>query len=244
MLTWVLDESKIAEYTTQIADLQSKIESLRAKQAARKANKQKRPKKSGSSKPRKQSLAKTSPGLANGNGKKARKPKDISYRDDEDDEEIILTTTQKTDLANKIQNADGVTLSKAVSIIQTAQDVAEVSLQTSLSGLEFEYGELTWKQDGEIELDIDSLPNAVIKELYLLVVGPIKKARKSAYVPTGKKPGRKPGGPRKSMNEAEEAERIARMQAQLQSFEGRAQPANGFAEDDSESSEEEDSDLE
>lgn len=48
------------------------------------------------------------------------------------------------------------------------------------------------------------------------------------------------------MNEAEEAERIARMQAQLQSFEGRAQPAhgNGFAEDDSESSEEEDSDLE
>lgn len=50
------------------------------------------------------------------------------------------------------------------------------------------------------------------------------------------------------MNEAEEAERIARMQAQLQSFEGRAGPSNGngngFAEDDSESSEEEDSDLE
>lgn len=46
------------------------------------------------------------------------------------------------------------------------------------------------------------------------------------------------------MNEAEEAERIARMQAQLQSFGGGAQAANGFAEDDSESSEEEDSDLE
>lgn len=53
------------------------------------------------------------------------------------------------------------------------------------------------------------------------------------------------------MNEAEEAERIARMQAQLQSFEGRGgQPSNGhgngngFGEDDSESSEEEDSDLE
>lgn len=51
------------------------------------------------------------------------------------------------------------------------------------------------------------------------------------------------------MNEAEEAERIARMQAQLESFDGGARggagPANGggYGDDDSESSEEEESDL-
>lgn len=93
-------------------------------------------------------------------------------------------------------------------------------------------------------MDIDSLPPNTVRELYILVCGPIKKARKSNYVPTGKKPGRKPGGPRKSMNEDVEAERIAAMQAQLQSFgDVRTQPTNGYADDDSESSEEEESDL-
>lgn len=46
------------------------------------------------------------------------------------------------------------------------------------------------------------------------------------------------------MNEDVEAERIAAMQAQLQSFgDVRTQPTNGYADDDSESSEEEESDL-
>jgi hypothetical protein len=49
------------------------------------------------------------------------------------------------------------------------------------------------------------------------------------------------------MNEDMEAERIARMQAQLESFEGGrggAAPANGgYGDEDSESSEEEESDL-
>lgn len=82
-------------------------------------------------------------------------------------------------------------------------------------------------------------------ELYTVVVGPLKKGRKSNYVPTGKKPGRKPGGARKSMNEQEEQERIARMEAQLQSFgdSGRVQAQAGYDDNDSDSSEEEDSDL-
>lgn len=119
------EETKIAEYTTQIADLQNKIDSLRAKQANRKANKAKRPKKAAaSSKPRKQSAAN---GAANGSSaKKGRKPKDVSYKDEEDEEEIVLTTTQKTDLANKIGNADADILAEAVRIIKTAQDVEEV----------------------------------------------------------------------------------------------------------------------
>lgn len=125
------DESKITEFTNQIADLQRKIDSLRSKQATRRANKQKRPKKSGSSKARKQSMAKVSPGATNGHSKKGRKPKDSHYRDDDDEEEIVLTTTQKTDLANKIQNADGPTLQEAIRIIQTAHDVGSVSLTTA-----------------------------------------------------------------------------------------------------------------
>lgn len=128
------DESKIAEYEAQISDLQSKVEALRAKAAKRKANKAKRPKKSGggggSGPSRKNSTVKTSPGLGNGHAKKARKPKDISYRDDDgddDDEPVNLTTSQKTDLAEKIQNADGSVLQRAITIIQKAQDVGSVS---------------------------------------------------------------------------------------------------------------------
>jgi hypothetical protein len=103
-------------------------------------------------------------------------------------------------------------------------------------------------QDGEIELDIEALPRDALLELYALVVGPVKKGRKSNYVPNGRKPGRKPGGPRKSMNEEEEVLRIARMEEQLQSFNrdpgaSGAQAATGYEDNDSESSEEEDSDL-
>ena len=59
-----------------------------------------------------------------------------------------------------------------------------------------------------------------------------------------KKPGRKGTGgvPKKHMNEQEEADRIKRMEAQLQSFEpGRTAAYEG---DDSDSSEEESSDEE
>lgn len=47
------------------------------------------------------------------------------------------------------------------------------------------------------------------------------------------------------MNEQEEQERIARMEAQLQSFgdSGRVQAQAGYDDNDSDSSEEEDSDL-
>lgn len=110
---------------------------------------------------------------------------------------------------------------------------------------------------GEIELDIDSLPAPTQIKLYNLVCKPAKRLagpRKPAAV--GKKPGRKPGAPRRSMDEQAEADRIRRMEAQLQSFtSGGAGGAGGapmsqtpvgggYEGEDSESSEEEDSDEE
>jgi bromodomain-containing factor 1 len=84
-------------------------------------------------------------------------------------------------------------------------------------------------------------------KLYALVVrGSRKPARPRSSAP--KKTGRKAtgGASRKFMNEDEEAERIRRMEAQLQSFDsGRgAQPAYGFEEEADDSSDEESSDDE
>jgi hypothetical protein len=146
----VVDEGKIAEYEAQISDLKSKVDTLRAKVAKRKANKAKRPKKSGGGgagggPSRKGSTVKASPGVSNGHAKKARKPKDISYRDDDgddDDEVVNLTTSQKTDLAEKIQNADGSVLQKAITIIQKAQDVGSVS-QIYFHSISLGYSQLT-----------------------------------------------------------------------------------------------------
>lgn len=125
------DEGKIAEYEAQISDLQSKVDALRTKVAKRKANRAKRPKKSGGGGQARKGSTVKSPGASNGHAKKARKPKDVSYRDDDgddDDEVVNLTTSQKTDLAEKIQNADGSVLQRAITIIQKAQDVGSVCL--------------------------------------------------------------------------------------------------------------------
>lgn len=261
LMTASADDSKIAEIQGQIADLQAKIDTIRAKQAKRKASKPKKPSKKASGsggQGRKQSIAKHSPG-ANGHAKKARKSRDVAY--DDDDEDVVLTQSQKSTLADRIGQAEERILAQAIEIIKKTQDVGSVSLSPVplarwpvLGLVPLGPSADTLIQDGEIELDIEEMPPHTLRELYVLVVGPIKKARKSGYVPTGRKPGRKPGGPRKSMNEAEEAERIARMQAQLESFGGDngrlgsggggAQLANGYNDDSDESSEEEDSDLE
>jgi bromodomain-containing factor 1 len=86
---------------------------------------------------RKQSVSKTSPGF-NGNGhggqvKKPRKSKEVSYRDDDEGEEseeeaTTMTLTQKQELAEKIQVADGDTLTKAIQIIQQSTNLGAVSM--------------------------------------------------------------------------------------------------------------------
>jgi bromodomain-containing factor 1 len=61
-----------------------------------------------------------------------RKSKDVSYRDEDDGEEseeetTNLTLTQKQELAEKIQVADGDTLTKAIEIIQQSTNLGAVS---------------------------------------------------------------------------------------------------------------------
>lgn len=78
-------------------------------------------------------MQKMSPGLnGNGNGsgpKKGRKSKD--YREDDGDESEedsgTVTLSQKQELAEKIQLADGETLNKAIEIITTTTSLGAVS---------------------------------------------------------------------------------------------------------------------
>lgn len=65
--------------------------------------------------------------------KKPRKSKDVSYKDDDggygdSDEEPEMSMTQKQELAEKIQVADGDTLNKAIKIIQSSTGLDGVSL--------------------------------------------------------------------------------------------------------------------
>ena len=95
------------------------------------------------------------------------------------------------------------------------------------------------------------LPPKVVSQLYNLVCrggaprrnGPGRPKGQSAVV-GGKKPGRKATGGynKRSMNEQEDGERIARMEAQLQSFDAPA--AGGAGGYESESSEEDESEEE
>ena len=98
-------------------------------------------------------------------------------------------------------------------------------------------------QSGEIELDIDTLPADTVVKLYNLVVRGGRKLTRKVLKPKG---GRKAtgGANRKTMNEAEEAERIRRMEEQLASF--NSQPSGqGMGQGyDSESSEDESSEEE
>ena len=103
----------------------------------------------------------------------------------------------------------------------------------------------------EIELDIDSLPPQVVSQLYNLVCRGGAPRRSTAGRPknqsavvAGKKPGRKATGgySKRMMNEQEEADRIARMEAQLQTFNEPSAAGNGGYE--TESSDEDESDEE
>ncbi|WWD06100.1 hypothetical protein V865_004185 [Kwoniella europaea PYCC6329] len=250
------DSKQLKSLEAQVSNLNDQIAELRAKIAKGRANrppKSAKPKttKAGSQQ-RKPSVAKHSPGV-NGNGhsaaKKSKKTKEAVYRDEDEDMEseeedtTAITLTQKQELAEKITQADEQTLQEAITIIQ----------QTTNLGANNE----------EIELDIDSLPVATVAKLYNLVCrgrrGGSKPGRKSlggaSAGPGGsaKKAGKKASGgvTKRSVNEREEAERIRRMEAQLQSFDSRAGGAGqglgsggvGYEEGES-SSEEESSDEE
>ncbi|GMK58914.1 hypothetical protein CspeluHIS016_0603560 [Cutaneotrichosporon spelunceum] len=203
----------------EVAELERKIANKPAKQ-----RKQKAPKTKAAAAPRKYSTtSKASPGGPNVNGvsKKARKPKpEVVYRDDDDSDEEVqaITIQQQQELADKIQTADADILGQAVAIIQAT---------TNISG------------DQEIELDMNSLPPATVVQLYNLVCKGRKRGKKTKPQPRKSGFGGAPG--RKHLNEQEEADRIRKMEAQLQAFDSRG-PAQSFEEESS--SEEESSDEE
>ncbi|TXT12465.1 uncharacterized protein COLE_02875 [Cutaneotrichosporon oleaginosum] len=201
----------------EIAELERKIASKPAKQRKQKAPKAK-------AAPRKYSTtSKPSPGGPSVNGamKKQRKPKpEVTYHEDDDSEEEpeSITIDQQLELANKIQTADADILGQAVAIIQAT---------TNITG------------DQEIELDMNSLPPATVVKLYNLVCKGRKRGKKAKPQPRKSGFGGAPG--RKHLNEQEEADRIRKMEAQLQAFDSRG-PAQSFEEESS--SDEESSDEE
>jgi hypothetical protein len=121
-------------FESQIADMQARINEIKAKRAKKKAARAKvlksaKAPKATSSSVRKASVSHDSPRYGNGPAK-AKKQKE--YREDEDedgesDEEENITLAQKQELAEKIQSADGTILSKAISIIQQTTNVTGVS---------------------------------------------------------------------------------------------------------------------
>lgn len=151
--------------------------------------------------------AKASDGAGAGSSKKAVKngksSKKAAYGSDEDTPRAV-TYEQKEELAAKITELDGDRLDQAIRIIH--EDRPELK-----------------NNDEEIELDIDALNPRTLYKLYKFVVRP-PKPRNKPVAPTGKNApidGRKRGTgglKRKNLDESEEAERIARLQQQLQQF--------------------------
>ncbi|WWC57843.1 uncharacterized protein I303_100378 [Kwoniella dejecticola CBS 10117] len=233
-------EAQVSSLNDQIFELRAKIAKGRADRPAKSAKPKHAKSGSNAQQQRKQSnAAKQSPGV-NGNGhgaqssaKKSKKTKEV-YRDEDEDMESedepsnTITLTQKQELAEKIQEADGNTLQEAITIIQKTTNLGS--------------------NNEEIELDIDSLPIATQIQLYNLVCKRKAgggKSRKSAGTGPTKKQSKK-AGTKRGVNEREEAERIKRMEAQLQSFDSRQSggvPQASYEEGES-SSEEESSDEE
>lgn len=85
-----------------------------------------------------------------------------------------------------------------------------------------ELSSLHHQASDEIELDIESLPNATVLKLYELVVRGPKKAKQVKKSGNGGNKHATGGLNRKSMNEEVEAERIRKLEAKLAGFEQRA----------------------
>ncbi|WVN87363.1 uncharacterized protein L203_102541 [Cryptococcus depauperatus CBS 7841] len=234
------DSAQLRSFETQVAALNQQIALLRSKIAKRRASRNSKSKSKPKPAPRKSSISKPSPVNTNGSTqfKKQKKPlKDTSviYRDDdyESEEEEVgeLSHAQKQELAEKIGMTDGETLNKVVSIIRQTTNLGD--------------------NDNEIELDIDALPAATITRLYNLVCrsgrgASSKRGRGGGVKKSGT--GRKAMGGvnKRSVDEREEAERIKRMEAQLQMFDRPVAHQNpmGMGYEEESSSEEESSEEE
>ncbi|KDN41778.1 Bromodomain-containing protein [Tilletiaria anomala UBC 951] len=143
--------------------------------------------------------------------KKSKKPKKSSNggggRLGSDEEDVrVVTYEQKEELAAKITELPDDRLEGALKII--AEDKPHSA-----------------NDDEEIELDIDDLSAKTLYKLYRYVVRPKNKKTTNSNPAKNASDGRKRGTgglKRKNLDEGEESERIRRLQAQLQQFEGGA----------------------
>jgi Bromodomain extra-terminal - transcription regulation len=141
--------------------------------------------------------------------KKAKKPKkSISAGGNggggDDDDIRVVTYDQKEELAQKITELPEDRLEGALKII--AEDKPHSA-----------------NDDEEIELDIDDLSPRTLYRLYRYVVRPKDKKTTNSNPAKSSSDGRKRGTggkKRKNLDEDEESERIRKLQAQLQQFEG------------------------
>ena len=233
-----------------MSDIQTQIDEIKARQSTRRS-KPAKPKKTKSSGARK-SFSKASPSRPNGHAgssKKSKKTKETKFKDDEEpdseEEARNVTLSQKQELAEKIQQVDEATLSKAVDIIKETTALSSVCL---LLTPRVEYWLTPRDQTDEIELDIESLPPLTVYKLYILVCRGGRKVQraKPGQAKRASGTGKKAGGARKMVNEEAEEDRIRQMEAQLQSFDTRqgGMGWGGEGGDESDSDEEESSDEE
>ncbi|EIN13579.1 Bromodomain-containing protein [Punctularia strigosozonata HHB-11173 SS5] len=109
----------------------------------------------------------------------------------------VLSFEQKKELSEAIGALDGTKLERVIQIIH--EGVPEIRDSTE-----------------EIELEIDTLPAAVLTKLYNFVIRPLKAGPKRSRVPKGGGTG---GLKRKSMDEDVEAEKIRQLEERMRLFE-------------------------
>ena len=162
---------------------------------------------------RKKSMGSNSNGGGGGGAPKQKKSsgggggsRSAAQESDDEDSVRIVTYEQKEELAAKITELPDERLEGALAII--AEDKPHSA-----------------NEDEEIELDIDDLSPKTLYKLYRYVVRPKNKKTTNSNPAKNANDGRKRGTggvKRKNLDESEESERIRRLQAQLQQFEGGA----------------------
>lgn len=206
------DEDDVdSEDEQKITELESQIESMNRALMAMKQKKEKlarEKKKAVEKRPPPPPVASTSKPTPKMNGKTAPPPvnrKKPSKKPVEDND--VLSFEQKKELSDTIGKLDGQKLEKVIQIIH--EGVPEIRDSTE-----------------EIELEIDTLPAAVLTKLYNFVIRPnkqppAKRARTGKGTGTG-------GLKRKSMDEDVEAEKIRVLEERMALFErGGVPPAGG-----------------
>jgi bromodomain-containing factor 1 len=201
-----LQLGQIAEIEQQLEVLQSQLSTLKNRPVKKKKEdrRDKAPVASTSKAPPKQSKSQPSK-------KKSKKP----IADDD-----VLTFEQKKDLSESIGKLDGAKLEKVIQIIHEGvpeiRDVSAPNSWVATRPAAISHTVHFSQSTEEIELEIDTLPAAVLTKLYNFVIRPLR-AQPTKRNRTGKGTGT--GGlKRKSMDEDVEAEKIRQLEQRMALF--------------------------